>query len=84
MFTTLEYVEFNMTPSIRISEEMKRKLDAVKRDGETFDELLDRLVTTEKDTEERGGFDDDGVIEDMARAREELNDSLEQGSDRET
>jgi hypothetical protein len=82
-FRTFEYVEYNMSTSIRISEETKRKLEVVKRDDETFDELLSRLATTETDIEERGGFADDGVVEDMARAREELNDSLEGRSDRE-
>ena len=72
-----------MSTSIRISEETKQKLEVVKRDDETFDELLSRLATTEKDVEELGGFADDSVVEDMARAREELNDSLEQRSDRE-
>jgi predicted CopG family antitoxin len=82
-FRTLEYVEYNMSTSIRISEETKQKLEVVKREDETFDELLSRLATTEKDVEELGGFADDGVVEDMARARDELNDSLEQRSDRE-
>ncbi|QZA89838.1 antitoxin VapB family protein [Salinarchaeum sp. IM2453] len=33
-----------MSTSIRISEETKRKLKAVKRTDETFDELLTRLA----------------------------------------
>lgn len=82
-FRTLEYVEYNMSTSIRISEETKQKLEVVKREDETFDELISRLATTEKDIEELGGFADDGVVKDMGRAREELNDSLEQRSDRE-
>ncbi|QPV61555.1 hypothetical protein I7X12_12360 [Halosimplex litoreum] len=61
-----------MSSSIRISDETKRKLELVKQDDETYDELLARLATTEKDLEERGGFADDGVVEDMARAREEI------------
>jgi hypothetical protein len=54
----------------------------VKRENETYDELLARLATTEKDIEKRGGFADDGVVKDMARAREELNESLQDRSDR--
>lgn len=73
-----------MSSSIRISDETKKKLELVKRDDETYDELLDRLATTEKDVEERGGFADDGVVEDMARARDELNESLQDRSDRQT
>jgi len=54
----------------------------VKRENETYDELLARLATTEKDIEKRGGFADDGVVADMGRAREDLNDSLQDRSDR--
>jgi len=69
--------------TIRISQETKRKLEVLKREDETFDDLLSRLATTEKDIEELGGFADDDVVEDMSRARDESNDSLEQRSDRE-
>lgn len=81
--TPLEYIEYNidMSSSIRISDETKRKLELVKRDDETYDELLSRLATTEKEIEERGGFADDDVVEEMARARDELNESLESRSD---
>jgi hypothetical protein len=71
-----------MSSSIRISDETKRKLEVRKRDDETYDELLARLATTEKDVAERGGFADDGVVDDMARAREGLNESLNERSDR--
>lgn len=71
----IEHTEYIMSSSIRTSDETKRKLELVKRDDETFDELLARLATTEKDIRERGGFADDGVVEDMARARDELNRS---------
>ncbi|QLH81299.1 DUF7557 family protein [Halosimplex pelagicum] len=71
-----------MSSSIRISDETKRKLELVKQDDETYDELLARLATTEKDVAERGGFADDGVVEDMAHAREEMNESLERHSSR--
>jgi len=37
-----------MSSSIRISDETKAKLEAVKRDDETFDELLERLAQSEK------------------------------------
>jgi len=45
-----EYVEFDTSSSIRISDEAKQKLEAVKREDETFDELLDRLPITRTDT----------------------------------
>ena len=69
-----------MSTSIRISEETKRKLEAVKRDDETFDELLDRLAVsrTEEDVREMAGFGGEGVAEGMKEAREELNESLEE------
>jgi len=80
-YTSTEYIEYNMSSSIRISDETKRKLELVKRDDETYDELLSRLATTEKDIKERGGFADDSVVEDMARTRDEMNESLENRSD---
>ena len=36
-----------MSTSIRVSDETKRMLEALKRENETFDELLERLVLTE-------------------------------------
>lgn len=37
-----------MSTSVRVSEETKAKLARLKRDEETWDELLDRLATEEK------------------------------------
>jgi predicted CopG family antitoxin len=71
-----------MSTSIRISEETKQKLEARKREGESFDDLLSRLARTEKDVEEMGGFADDGVVEAMSETREELNESLEEHAHR--
>lgn len=73
-----------MSTSIRISDETKRKLEAVKRDDETFDELLDRLVVdrTEEDVREMAGFGGEGIDEGMAEAREELTESLEKRANR--
>ena len=78
MFTTLEYIVLGMSSSIRISEETKRKLEAVKRSDETFDELLARLAVdrTEADVEELAGFADDGIEHHMREARSNLTDSL--------
>jgi len=68
-----------MSSSIRISEETKAKLEAVKRDDETFDELLDRLAITrtEADVREMAGFADEGLDEHMRAKRKQLNESLE-------
>jgi predicted CopG family antitoxin len=73
-----------MSTSIRISEETKDKLEALKRDDETFDDLLDRLAVTrtEADVREMAGFGGQGVADGMAEAREELNESLERRTDR--
>ena len=40
-----------MSTSIRVSEDTKRKLERIKRRDETFDELLERLVTAERPIE---------------------------------
>ncbi|MFB6151464.1 MAG: antitoxin VapB family protein [Haloarculaceae archaeon] len=73
---------YNTSTSIRISDETKQKLELLKRDDETFDDLLDRLARTEKDIEEMGGFAEDDVVEEVSRTRDELNESLDERSDR--
>jgi len=40
-----------MSTSIRVSKETKEKLDRLKRDDESFDDLLDRLATDEEPIE---------------------------------
>lgn len=72
-----------MSTSIRISEETKRKLEAVKRPDETFDELLARLAVdrTEADVEELAGFADEGIEQHMRQTRSDLDESLDERSD---
>lgn len=67
-----------MSSSIRISDETKQKLEAVKREDETFDELLDRLAITrtEEDVREMAGFAEEGIEEHMKQKREDLNESF--------
>ncbi|MFB6293427.1 MAG: antitoxin VapB family protein [Halonotius sp.] len=67
-----------MSTSIRVSEETKRKLEAVKRDDETFDELLDRLAVarTPDDVAAMAGFADEGIEEHMDETHEDLSESL--------
>jgi predicted CopG family antitoxin len=73
-----------MSTSIRISDETKQKLEARKRPGESFDELLERLARTEKDVEEMAGFAEEEIEKSMADTRERLNESLERKANRET
>ena len=40
-----------MSTTLRVSDETKAKLEAIKRDDETFDELLDRLTRSERPLE---------------------------------
>ena len=40
-----------MSTTLRVSDETKAKLEALKRDDETFDELLDRLTRNERPLE---------------------------------
>lgn len=66
--------------TIRVSEEVKERLRDLKRDDESFNDLLDRLSRTEKDVEaiaESLPSFDDRAVEEMDAARERLNDSLE-------
>jgi predicted CopG family antitoxin len=66
--------------TIRVSDEVKERLRDLKRDDETFNDLLDRLSRSEKDVEaiaESLPPIDDDDIQQMDEARERLNDSLE-------
>lgn len=79
MLSNLEYNVLSMSSSIRISEETKQKLEAIKRPEETFDELLARLAVdrTEDDIEQLAGFGDDGIEAHMQERRSERNESLD-------
>lgn len=69
-----------MSTSIRISEETKRKLEAIKRSDETFDELLARLAVdrTEADVEALAGFADEGIERHMRAARSDVKSDLDE------
>jgi len=73
-----------VSTSIRISEETKRKLEAIKQDDETFDELLDRIVVdrTAEDIEKWAGGGGEGLASHMTEKRDALNESLEERRDR--
>lgn len=82
---TIPWIQLIRTiTSVRISDETKKKLDAIKRDGETFEDLLDRLAVsrTLEDVEALAGFADEGVEEHMNDNDDELSDSLEEISRR--
>lgn len=61
-----------MSTSIRVSDETKRLLERLKRDEETFDELLERLAQSERPIE-IGSWSDD----EAARARKAVKRSRE-------
>jgi len=66
--------------TIRVSDEVKDRLEDLKREDESFDDLLDRLSRTEKDVEASAGFlqdVDDDFESRVARAHDELNESIE-------
>ena len=69
-----------MSTSIRISAETKAKLEAIKRDDETFDELLSRLAVTrtEADVREMAGGGGEGLAAHMGQKRDELGDSIDE------
>lgn len=66
--------------TIRVSDEVKERLRDLKRDDESFNDLLDRLSRSEKDVEQIAESfptvsEENG--REMDRARERLNESLE-------
>lgn len=66
--------------TIRVSDEIKERLRDLKRDDESFNDLLDRLSRTEKDVEAMAeslpAIDEEDVAR-MDDARDRLNESLE-------
>lgn len=66
--------------TIRVSDEVKERLRDLKRDDESFNDLLDRLSRSQKDVEEIAenlpSYSDEDT-ERMDEFRDELNDSLE-------
>jgi predicted CopG family antitoxin len=64
-----------MSPSIRVSEETKRKLERAKREDETFDELLVRLVAERRDAVHEGAglWEGTDAAERAREKRTELN-----------
>jgi len=72
--------------TIRVSEDVKERLRDLKRDDESFNDLLDRLSRSEKDVEEIannlsdiGGED---FEEQIQKAHDDLNKSLEERTNR--
>lgn len=62
----------HVSTSIRVSDDTKRMLERLKRDDETFDELLERLVLSEEPIE-IGAWDEaeaDRAREAVKRSRE--------------
>lgn len=67
----------HMSTSIRVSEETKAKLDRVKREGETFDELLARLADVEDSmAESAGAWEGTDKAESAFDARERMKGSF--------
>jgi predicted CopG family antitoxin len=66
--------------TIRVSDELKERLRDLKRDDESFNDLLDRLSRSEKDVDpiaESLPSVDEVDVERMDGARDRVNESLE-------
>ncbi|QPV63078.1 hypothetical protein I7X12_00120 [Halosimplex litoreum] len=72
--------------TIRVSDDVKERLRDLKRDDESFNDLLDRLSRSEKDVEEiaqsLGAINDGTLGERMEEANDELNESLERRTEK--
>ncbi|AQL43579.1 hypothetical protein BV210_13125 [Halorientalis sp. IM1011] len=66
-----------MSTSIRVSDETKALLERLKRDDETFDELLHRIASEEEPIRAGAWSDQEGE-----RAKERIRESREQWDDR--
>jgi hypothetical protein len=66
-----------MGTSIRVSDETKRKPDRIKRDDETFNELLDRLADLEDTMQSSAGsWDGTDKAENALQERERMKGSF--------
>ena len=67
--------------TIRVTDDVKERLRDLKRDDESFNDLLDRLSRTEKDVEaiaeSLSDINDGSLGERMDDAHDELSESLE-------
>ena len=74
-----------MSP-IRVTDEVKERLRDLKRNDESFNDLLNRLSRSEKDVESIADslseLDNGNMKERMDEAHEDLNESLEKRIDR--
>jgi predicted CopG family antitoxin len=71
--------------TIRVSDEVKERLRDLKRDDESFNDLLDRLSRSEKDVEaiaQSLGEYDERKQQEMEEAHRELSVSLDERTDR--
>jgi predicted CopG family antitoxin len=72
--------------TITVSDEVKERLQSLKGDDESFDDLLDRLSRTEKDVEEIAAslseLDDGNLRAEMQAVHDELNESMRNQVDR--
>jgi predicted CopG family antitoxin len=71
--------------TIRVSDEVKERLRDLKRDDESFNDLLDRLSRSEKDVEaiaQSLGEYDERKQQEMEEAHRELSVSLDERADR--
>jgi len=66
--------------TIEVSDELKERLRGLKRDDESFDDLLDRLSRTETDVEAVAAslseLDDGDLAAEMQSVHDELNESM--------
>ena len=69
---------------IRISEETEQTLEALRRNDETVDELLDRVAVTRTpdDVEAMAGFVDESVQQQIEETRDELSEAFGENSRR--
>jgi len=70
--------------TIRVTDEIKERLRDLKRDDESFNDLLDRLSRSRKDVEASAGFLEEVVGDDfeerVEEAHQELNESFAERS----
>lgn len=71
----------DMTTTIRVSDETKDRLERLKREGESFDDLLKHLIRIEATAGILDRPEDEGLSESVSQTHEELTQSLEDRTD---
>jgi predicted CopG family antitoxin len=67
------------TTTIRLTDESKERLDSLKRKGESYDDVIQRLTSSEDELVSFGALSDvDGFVENVEQIGAEFNQAIDE------